>query len=153
MKIAVGADHAGCSYKSEILKYLISLGSEVIDVGTNSSESSDYPDFGKLGAELVSEGKSDMAVLVCGTGIGMSIIANKIKGIRAALCWNEEAAKLARQHNNANVLCLGARLLPLEECMNILQVFINTEFSNEEKHIRRINKITEIDKGRNICEK
>ncbi|MBM3707217.1 MAG: ribose 5-phosphate isomerase B [Actinobacteria bacterium] len=152
MKIAIGSDHAGCSYKSEISKYLNSLGHYVIDVGTDSNESSDYPDFGQQGAELVSTGKSDIAVLVCGTGIGMSITANKIKGIRAALCWNEEAARLARQHNDANVLCMGARLLSLDECINIVRVFIDTHFINEEKYIRRIRKIAKIDEGRSICE-
>ncbi|MBM3709913.1 MAG: ribose 5-phosphate isomerase B [Actinobacteria bacterium] len=152
MKITIGADHAGCSYKAEIIKYLSSSGCEVIDVGTSSSESSDYPDFGKNGAELVSAGKTDMAVLLCGTGIGMSITANKIKGIRAALCWNEETARLARQHNDANVLCMGARLLSLKECINILNVFLNTEFIKEEKYIRRVKKIAKIDEGRIICE-
>lgn len=101
---------------------------------------------------LVSSGKSNMAILICGTGIGMSITANKIKGIRAAVCWNEETARLARQHNDANVLCLGARLLSLEECINIVRIFVNTGFINEDKYIRRLKKITKIDEGRYTCE-
>ncbi len=153
MKIAVGSDHAGFNHKTEIINYLNSLGYTTIDIGTDNTESSDYPDFGQKGAILVSCGKADFAVLICGTGIGMSIAANKIKGIRAAVCWNEETARLARQHNNANVLCLGARVLTLHESLHILKTFLNTKFlEDEEKHKRRVKKISDIEERGKICE-
>ena len=112
MKISVGSDHAGYNYKFKIIELVNSLGHTTIDVGTNSTESVDYPDYGEKGAQLVACKKADMAILVCGTGIGMSLAANKVSGIRATVCWNTETAFLARQHNHENVLCLSARFYP-----------------------------------------
>lgn len=153
MKISVGSDHAGYNYKSKIIKLLGSLGHTAIDAGTNGTESVDYPDYGEKGAQLVACGKADMAILICGTGIGISLAANKIRGIRAAVCWNTETALLARQHNHANVLCLGARFLSEEECIKIAKVFISTPESSEERHVRRVKKIMAIEERNKTCEK
>ena len=153
MKISVGSDHAGYNYKSKIIELAGSLGHTAIDAGTNSTENVDYPDYGEKGAQLVACKKADMAILVCGTGIGMSLAANKVRGIRAAVCWNTETAFLARQHNHANVLCLGARFLSEEECIKIVKVFINTPESSEERHIRRVKKIMAIKERNKTCEK
>lgn len=145
MKIVVGSDHAGCDHKTAVIELISSLGHTAVDIGTNSKKSVDYPDYGEKGALIVASGEADMAILICGTGIGMSITANKIKGIRAALCWNVETATLARQHNNANVLCIGARFIPIEKCVKIAKVFVQTPNSTEERHIRRIKKISFIE--------
>lgn len=119
-------------------------------MGAYDSISSDYPDFGQKCAIAVVSGEAELGILICGTGIGMCITANKIKGIRAAVCWNTETAKLAREHNNANILCLGARLLMIDECIAITKVFISTQPINEEKYLRRINKIKQIEQGGNL---
>jgi len=151
MKIVIGADHAGFEYKAMLSDYLKSLGHIVIDVGTFSTESSDYPDFGAKGSQKVCSGEAEMGILICGTGIGMSIVANKFKGIRAAVCCNSETARLAREHNNANILCLGARFLTIPECLEITDIFLQTSPKNEDKYLRRINKITNIEEGGNFC--
>jgi ribose 5-phosphate isomerase B len=130
---------------------LESLGHIVIDVGTFSAESSDYPDFGAKGAQKVCSGEAEMGILICGTGIGMSIVANKFKGIRAAVCWNRETASLAREHNSANILCLGARFLTISECMEITGIFLKTSPKSEDKYLRRINKITSVEEGGSFC--
>ena len=152
MKISVGSDHAGCDHKSKIIKEVSSLGHTMVDLGTNSSESVDYPDYAEKCAAMVACREAKMAILICGTGIGMSISANKVKGIRAAVCWNTETATLARQHNDANVLCLGARFLSPEECVKIAKVFIQTPKSNDERHIRRVKKIMSIEERNKTCE-
>jgi ribose 5-phosphate isomerase B len=143
----------GYKYKLIISDFIKSLGHTIIDVGAYNDRSSDFPDYGEKGARAVSSGEADFGILICGTGIGMSITANKFKGIRAAVCWNEETARLAREHNNANILCLGARFLKIEECINMIKIFINTLPSNEERHIRRINKIIQIEEGGELCGK
>ena len=145
MKIVIGSDHAGYNYKSRLIELAKSLGHEVIDIGTDSSKSVDYPDFGEKGARIVACGQADIGILICGSGIGMDIVANKIRGIRSAVCWNIETAKLARDHNHANILCLGERLLSLEQCIEIAKTFINTPINNDERHIRRVNKIMKIE--------
>jgi len=127
------------------------MGHTALDVGTNSGESVDYPDFGEKGAKAVACGKADMGILICGTGIGISMAANKVNGIRAAVCWNEEAAILAREHNNANILCMGARFIPIKKCTEIAKTFINTPASNDERHVRRINKIMKIEERNKAC--
>lgn len=139
--IAIGADHAGYEYKENIKKLLNELGLEYQDFGTNSPDSTDYPDYAHAVSQAISSGRADRGILVCGTGIGMSIVANKHKGVRAAPCESVEAARLARQHNNANVLALGARITPWERAKEIIRVFFSTDFENEERHRRRVNKI------------
>ena len=143
MKIAFGCDHAGFQLKKELIN---SLNYEYEDFGTYDETSVDYPDFGLNVAEKVAEGEFDFGVLICGTGIGMSITANKVAGIRAALCSNTMTAKLCREHNDANILVLGAKVVSPEMAKEILKVFMKTEFSNEQRHIRRLNKIKEVER-------
>ncbi len=151
MKIVVGSDHAGFEYKSKIIGFVKSMGHSVEDIGADSSESTDYPDFAEKGAKIVACGEADMAIFLCGSGIGMDIVANKIKGIRSAVCWNKETAMLARSHNHANVLSLGKRLLTLDECLEIVKVFLNTPESMEERHLKRIKKIKDIEERSQNC--
>jgi ribose 5-phosphate isomerase B len=138
--IALGADHAGYEFKEKIKQHLASLGYKFQDFGTSSSESTDYPDYAHKVAEEVSSGKADFGILVCGTGIGMSIVANKHKGVRAAVVESVSAAKLSREHNNANVLALGARIIPWETAQEIITTFLSTNFDGG-RHQRRIDKI------------
>ncbi len=145
MKIAIASDHAGFDYKSKIINFIKSMGHSVHDAGAYNSESSDYPDFAEKCAKIVANGEAEIGILICGSGIGMDIVANKIKGIRSALCWNTEIAKLARSHNNANVLSLPARFLSLDECLEIVKTFLNTPSSTEERHVRRVGKIKEVE--------
>lgn len=140
MKIAVGSDHAGFELKEHSKKYLEEKGYEIIDCGTHSSESVDYPDYGKKVGETVASGKADYGVAICGSGIGISIAANKVKGIRAALVSEPLSAKLARQHNNANVLSMGGRLTGTQMAEEILDVFFSTEFEGG-RHERRVSKL------------
>lgn len=140
MKIAIAADHAGYRLKEEIKNYLETENYTVDDVGTFNEDSVDYPDYGRKAAELVSAGKAERAVLVCGSGIGMSMVANKVNGIRAANCNNIECAILSRQHNDSNVLCLGARMLSFEESKVILSAWLSTSFEGG-RHLRRVEKI------------
>ncbi|MDD3064691.1 MAG: ribose 5-phosphate isomerase B [Endomicrobiaceae bacterium] len=144
MKISLGTDHAGFEVKNNIINFLKSLGHEVIDCGTFSKDSCDYPDFAKEVAMNIINGKSDKGVLICGTGIGMAIAANKIKGIRAGVCWNVETARLISLHNNANIICLGARFLYIEEMFDMIKMYLETKF--EERHSKRILKISEMEK-------
>jgi ribose 5-phosphate isomerase B len=145
MKIVIGSDHAGLEHKKSISKLISSFGYEIIDVGTYSKNSVDYPDYGEKGAKEICSGQAELGILICGTGIGISIAANKVKGIRAAVCWNEETASLARQHNDANILCIGARFIPIEETLNIVKVFLDTPTSKDERHRRRVDKISSIE--------
>ena len=140
MRVSLGADHKGFELKDKIKKYLVELGHEVTDFGTNSSDSVDYPDFGFKVAESVTKGEADFGVTVCWTGNGMNIAANKVKGIRSALCLNEEMAMLARAHNNANVLALAAKFVPEELARKILGAWLSTEFEGG-RHSRRLDKI------------
>ena len=151
MKIVIGSDHAGFNYKSRLIELAKSMGHTVLDIGTDSCQSVDYPDFGEKGARAVAYGEADIGILICGSGIGMDMVANKINGIRSAVCWNEETARLARDHNYANILCLGARFLSLEECIKITKIFINTPVSDEERHIRRVNKIMKVEERNQTC--
>src|SRR3982751_6456845 len=139
-KIALGADHAGFDEKEKIKKTLDDLGVEYTDMGTVSADSVDYPDFAKNVAEAVSQGEADQGLLVCGSGTGMAIAANKVHGIRAAVAWNEEIARLARQHNNANVLSLAARYTTDEENQKIVKAWFSADFEGG-RHERRVEKI------------
>ncbi|MBI3234131.1 MAG: ribose 5-phosphate isomerase B [Bacteroidetes bacterium] len=139
LKIAIGGDHAGFEYKKELIQ-LLSLQAHMVDCGPDSDASCDYPDHAHLVAQSVETGESDFGILICGSGNGVAITANKHKGIRAALCWNVEIASLARQHNNANVLCLPARYTSLAEAKEITLTFLSTAFEGG-RHQRRVEKI------------
>lgn len=140
IKIAVGSDHGGLEYKEKILEFLKNKGYETIDEGTYSKESCDYPEFARKVANLVAEKKADRGILICGSGIGMSIAANKVKGIRAALCSETTSARLSREHNNSNVLCLGQRLIGETMAFEIVETWLNTEFAGG-RHQHRIDII------------
>lgn len=142
MKISIASDHGGYILKEAVKKHLIEKGYEVKDFGTDSLASCDYPDFGKPAAEAVAAGEVDKGILICTTGIGMSILANKIKGIRAALCADTVSARLTREHNDANILVMGAGIVGEILAMSIVDTFLETEFSKLEKHQRRIDKIS-----------
>lgn len=146
MKIAIGADHAGFEVKEKIKKQLEEMNLEVEDLGTNSLDSVDYPDFGAAVGREVASGKADEGIIVCGSGIGIAIAANKVHGVRAAQAWNEETARLARQHNDANVLSIGARVLPAEEIPKIIQAWFDAKFEGG-RHQKRIDKISELEKS------
>ncbi len=143
-QIAIASDHAGFEYKEKIKLFLSSLGFEANDFGAFSSESVDYPDYAHLVAEIISKGKFKRGILICGTGIGMSITANKHRGIRAAVCESVEATKFARMHNDANILCIGARITPWERVEDIIKIFLNTKFEGgkHEKRVKKIHNIT-----------
>ncbi len=141
MKIVIGSDHAGYELKTKILTYLNTLNVEVSDLGTNSLTSCDYNDFAVEVATAVSQGKADRGILICGTGIGMSIQANKVSGVRAALVHDLFSAKATRLHNNSNVLTMGGRIIGEDLAKEIVHVWLHTEFSNEERHQRRVNKL------------
>jgi ribose 5-phosphate isomerase B len=141
MKIALGADHGGFGHKEAIKKHLIERGFECKDFGTFSSEGTDYNDYAIMVAESVSSHEFDRGILVCGTGVGMSIMANKVQGIRAALVHDLFTAEATRLHNDSNILTMGARVIDIELALKIVDVWVDTEFSNEERHIRRIKKI------------
>lgn len=145
MKIAFGCDHAGVELKNELIEYVASLNYDYEDFGSYDDNSVDYPDFGIKVAKRVANSEFERGVLICGTGIGMSITANKIAGIRAALCCNTMMAKLSREHNDANILVLGAKIIERKMAKEILKIFIETQFSNEKRHIRRLNKIKKLE--------
>ena len=140
MIVAVASDHAGYPLKERIKGLLTELGHAYVDYGTDSEESCDYPDFAFPAAEAVAEGRADRAILVCGSGIGMSMCANRVPGVRGALCYEVELARLSRLHNNANCLCLGARFIDYERAAQIIKVWLETEFEGG-RHERRVNKI------------
>jgi ribose 5-phosphate isomerase B len=144
MKISIAADHAGYSLKERIKQVLTAAGHQVLDRGCYNEESVDYPDYGILAARDVAEGGADRAVLICGSGIGMSIVANKVRGVRAALCANPEYAEMSRRHNDANVLTLGARFLEPDLALQIVEVWLKTPFDGG-RHQRRVDKIKECD--------
>ncbi len=153
LSIAVGSDHAGLKLKNMVVQELTAMGHKVLDIGTDSEESVDYPDYAFKVAQAVKEGKADFGVLVCFTGIGMSIAANKVNGIRAALCCDTRRAELARRHNDANILCLGAGFIDNKQLPSILSAFLEAEFeglSNAgERHNRRVNKIKQYERMEN----
>lgn len=145
MKIGIGCDHAGLELKNEIILLLKDLGLECIDFGTNSSQSVDYPDFGEKVSEAVSSGEIDRGILICGTGIGMSIVANKFPRVRASLCNELFTAKMSRLHNDANVLVLGGRIVGKDLAKEIVRTWMTTAFEGE-RHCLRLKKITLIEK-------
>lgn len=145
MKIALAADHAGFEEKERIKSTLDELGVEYTDMGTNSADSVDYPDYARKVGEAVARGEYDQGLLVCGSGTGMAIAANKVKGIRAAVAWSEDIARLARQHNNANVLSLPARFASAEESAKIVKAWFDADFEGG-RHANRVDKIAGIER-------
>ncbi len=146
MKLAIGCDHGGFALKSEILRFLKTLpGIEVSDLGTNGTESVDYPDFGRAVAEAVSQGAADRGILICGTGIGMSIVANRYPQVRAALCHDHFTARMSREHNDANVLVMGERVLGTGVALDIVATWLATDFAGG-RHSLRLDKIVDLTK-------
>ncbi|MEG0431488.1 MAG: ribose 5-phosphate isomerase B [Anaerovoracaceae bacterium] len=144
MKIAIASDHGGYELKELIIGYLMSQEIEFLDLGTNSGESVDYPSFGKKCAEAVVAGDADRGIVICGTGIGISMAANKVKGARCALCTSVEMAQLSREHNDANVLALGGRILTNELAIQILDKWLETKFEGGGRHERRVAALNEM---------
>ncbi len=140
MKIGIGSDHAGFEYKGKICEFLKGLGHTVTDFGTNSNQPVDYPRYIRPVAEAVARGQCERGIVLGGSGNGEAMVANRVKGIRCALCWNLESARLAREHNNANMLSLGQRMMPLETALEIVRVWLDTPFSGG-RHQRRIELI------------
>jgi len=147
MKIAVGSDHRGFDIKQQIMAIATELGHECIDIGTGDNNPVDYPDLAYLAATAVSKKEADRAILTCATGIGMSMAANKVKGIRAALCHDELTAHISRDHNNSNVLCLSADQIGVVLLRKMVEVWLSTEFSGG-RHERRVRKISAIEEGK-----
>jgi RpiB/LacA/LacB family sugar-phosphate isomerase len=145
MKIAIGADHAGFALKDLVRDALRHAGHEVVDVGTNSAESTDYPDYANAVAHDVASGAADRGILVCCTGVGMSIAANKVNGIRAAIAFNPDEVRLTRAHNDTNVITIGARYTDEQAANEMVQIFLETPFEGG-RHSRRVGKIAELEK-------
>lgn len=148
-KIILGADHGGFELKNHIKAHLEARGFEIFDVGTNNAESCDYPIFASKLCQTIQNGEADLGILVCGTGIGMSMAANKHRGIRAACCSDTFSARLTRLHNNANVLCLGARVLGAGLALDLVDAFLDAEFEGD-RHARRLSLIEDIENGQNL---
>lgn len=146
MKIAVSYDHGAYDIKEDIIKTIIDLGHEVKDFGPDNQGSVDYPDFIYPCAKAVARDEFDLGIIICGTGIGASIVANKVRGIRCALVTSVEVAQLTREHNNSNILALAARTTDLQTNIDIVKQWLSTPFSDDERHIKRIHKISEIEK-------
>ena len=145
MRIALASDHAGYAEKERLKAVLSDLGVEFDDLGTRSEDSVDYPDFARAVAEQVADGRVEQGLLVCGSGTGMAITANKVPGVRAAVAWSEETARLARQHNDANVLAIGARTTPPADIPKIVRAWFSTEFEGG-RHAARVNKISDVER-------
>jgi len=146
MKIAIASDHAGFQLKKIIIEYLKNLGYEVMDLGTNSDKKPvDYPDFSAKVAKAVINKKAERGILICGSGVGASVTANKFKGIKAAICHDSYSARQGVEHDDMNILCMGGRIIGSELAKDIVSNFVNAVFSNEERHLRRLNKIKKIE--------
>ena len=140
MKISIASDHAGYAYKEEIKKYLAKKGYEMVDCGTHSLDSCDYPIFGKAAAQKVADKEVDFGILVCSSGEGIAIAANKVKGVRAGIAYNDDVARLMRQHNNANMIAFGASFMALEDVLRRIDIFLDAKFEGG-RHERRVNEI------------
>ena len=145
MKIVIANDHAAVDLKKEVASYIESLGHEVINIGTDSNESCHYPEYGEKAAKMVASGECDLGVLICGTGVGISLAANKVKGIRCGVCSETTTARLIRQHNNANMIAFGARIVGSELAKDIVKTFLEAEFETGGRHGLRVDMITEIE--------
>jgi ribose 5-phosphate isomerase B len=147
MKISIGSDHAGFDAKGALVKHLEAQGHQVEDVGAYNNEPSDYPTYGEKVARAVAEKRADRGIVVCGNGIGMSIVANKVPGVRAALVLTEKMAQQTREHNDSNVLSLAGRDLPVETNLKLADIWLKTPFSNLDRHVRRVQEINDMDKS------
>ena len=146
MRIVIGADHAGLSMKPHVAALLEKQGHEVIDVGAHSHDpQDDYPDFARLVAQSVADGKADRGIMVCGSGVGASVAANKVRGVRASVCHDTYSARQGVEHDDMNVLCLGARIVGEEIVTELVTAFVSADFSGEERHKRRLNKLLEME--------
>ncbi len=143
--IAVGCDHGGYELKCAVLKHLEEKGIEFKDFGCYSSESVDYPVYAEKAARAVVSGECELGLLFCGTGVGISMAANKVRGIRACCCSDAFSAEMTRQHNNANMLCLGGRVVSIEKGIELVDIFLSTPFSGDERHQRRIDLVTDLE--------
>lgn len=147
MRVAVGADHAGFEYKTTLAEGLRSAGHEVLDVGTEGREPVDYPDYARAVAELVAGGEADRGILVCGSAVGVCIVANKVPGIRAGVCHDTYSAHQGVEHDDVNILCLGARVIGIELAREIVDTFLAARFSGEERHRRRLRKLATVEEA------
>jgi len=145
MKIALASDHAGFSEKEKLKPLLTELGIDFTDLGTLSEESVDYPDYARQVGQAIQRGEAEIGILVCGSGVGAAVAANKLRGIRAALCGDTYSAHQCREHDDCNVLCLGARVVGVELALDIVRAFVNAKFSGEERHLRRLRKVAEME--------
>lgn len=152
MRVAIGADHGGFELKEEIKTHLQGSGVEVIDLGTHSTASVDYPRYGVAVGQAILKGEADLGIVVCGTGLGISMAANKIPGIRAAVCTETFSARMTREHNNANVLALGARVIGPGLALDIVDIFLKTQYSGDERHARRVKLMDDLERGIDILE-
>jgi len=145
MKVGIANDHAAVDMKKELVEYLEGKGYEVVNFGTDTNESIDYPDFGEKVSMAVVNGEVDLGIAICGTGVGIGISCNKVNGIRACICSEPYSAMMSRKHNNANVICFGARVIGIETAKMIVDAFLENEFEGE-RHARRVNKIMDIER-------
>lgn len=145
MRIGIGNDHSALEIKKEIMEFLQEKGHEILDYGTNSRESCDYPEYGEIVGRAVVKGEVDQGILICGTGLGISLAANKVKGVRAAVCSEPYTARMARMHNNCNILALGARVVGADLAKMIVDVWLNTEFEEGGRHQKRVDMIAQVE--------
>lgn len=145
MKIAIGCDHGGFPLKETALLVVMKAGLEILDLGTFTADPVDYPDYAKAVGEAIQQGKAKRGILICGSGVGACVAANKMKNIRAGLCHDTYSAHQAVEHDDINVLCLGARIIGIELAKEIIAAFLNAKFTNEERHVRRVGKVKEME--------
>ena len=147
MKVALASDHGGFALKGDVAGFIEACGHEVLDLGTDSPDSVDYPDFARAGAEAVAGGRADRAILLCGSGVGVTIAANKVVGVRACLCHDSYSARQGVEHDDMNALCLGARIIGVELAGELVRNFLGATFSGDDRHCRRLGKVLEIEAG------
>ena len=145
MKVALATDHGGFPLKADVAAFIEAAGHEVVDCGTDSTDSTDYPDWARAGSEAVTSGRADRAILLCGSGVGVTVAANKVVGIRACLCHDSYSARQGVEHDDMNVLCLGARIIGVELAGELVRNFLGATFSGEDRHCRRLGKVLEIE--------
>jgi len=150
MRIAVGADHGGFPLEGPIVAYLTTAGHEVLDLGTHNTDPVDYPDYAKAVGEAVLRGEAERGIIICGSGVGACVAANKLPGIRAGMCHDTYSAHQGVEHDNINVLCLGARVIGVALALELVQAFIGATFSGEERHRRRLAKVAEMEKNSSV---